>query len=82
MQTPYHYVNLFQSAGILFTDDYIKDKNKTRIRSNKDLSQTSDEFKAQSLLSESIRKSIDTYITYAALEYDLLQYPDKVIAMA
>ena len=79
VQTPNHYINLFLSGGILFTDDEIEGSTEKLIKHNKDPSLRDEESKFQNTLLESIKKSIESYQTH---DYDLLQIPDRVVALA
>lgn len=79
VQTPYHYINLFLSGGVLFTDDEIEGSTEKLIKHNKDPSLRDEETKFQNSLLENIKRVIENYLTH---DYDLLQISDRVVALA
>lgn len=82
VQTPYHYVNLFISAGVLFTDDTIQDESDIYIKHNKNSNLSYKETTRFSKIYDGIRKSSETFILDAVQGYEFLQYSDRIIGMA
>ena len=82
IQTPYHYIDLFLSAGILFTDDVVRESSEILVKHSKDPSLSTSETNYFIDLNNSIRKSIENYALDASQEYEMLRYSDRVVGMA
>lgn len=77
IQTINHYLNLYTSAGILFTDDVIAKGKSVKHYSQKGIIE--EDIKIVEKLYGDLFRSIDGYDTHA---YNLLKYEDRVVAMA
>ena len=81
IQTPYHYANLFISAGVLFTDDIIKESAHIHIKHSKDNAVSIEEANTISKIYDEIRKSVESILLDAAQDYEFLQYNDRVVGL-
>lgn len=81
VQTPYHYVNLFLSAGVLFSDDeYYQDGEYKQISHHNDMGSDFLDQRDFNALHGKLKKLIET--DYDIHNYEMLKYDDRIIALS
>jgi hypothetical protein len=80
LQTPLHYVTLFQSSGILFASDSFTDATSGEIVECKDLGGGGDHARVQIL--DDLKHYAKYFANLALHDYFLLQFKEEIIALA
>jgi hypothetical protein len=80
LQTPLHYVTLFQSSGILFASDSFTDGTTGEIVECKELNDNYSHAKIQIL--EDLKHYAKYFANLALHDYFLLQFKEEIIALA
>jgi hypothetical protein len=81
IQTPYYYINLYFSSGVLFSDDeYYQDGRFITFPHHNDVNSHPQELKDFNTLYDKLKKLIEG--DYDIHSYDLLKFEDRLVALA